>query len=449
MGMDARTTAVRPALPGRPREALLPVAVAVQLVLALVLAGCRVDPNIQLMEQELRLQDQRIFELEEHLSDCHEVVASQRRDNESLQRRLDASPRTNLGGTQAPAADTRERPETVDGITVPQVDEGDDVQIAPPTQPLELAPAIEEGATSPPGRGEPTPATGRPLDPADEPSGGGDSAPQPTRSQSSPPAMEMLPPPSFTGKPEEIRQLGLRLAVRYHAKENLPVQVEALVEPQDARLKQVLAAGDVSLMIVPADEATQQQLGRSELARWEFSKDDAKLLWSKSSLGTGLTFELPWPGSPQPGEYRLWVRLVGEDGRKHLGSVDFDVSATQLARRPPPREPLEDASQDGPRLVRSEAEGARAAQEQPRAKERESAPPAADAAPEVAWRKSTEAAQLPRPYAAPTSTAADARRQTGPVDADPQDSWSPNRPSAAADSGAVASSPEHEWSPYR
>jgi hypothetical protein len=420
-------------------------------LLVVLQAGCRVDPNIQLMEQELRLQDQRIFELEAHLSDCHDIVATQRRDNESLRRRLDGSQGTSLGGSQSPGAETRDRPETANGITAPQVEEGDDVDATPQSPPRDFTPPIGEGDTGPAGRGEPTPATGSPPDPAGDGADGDGSAPTPTRSRSFAPAKELLPPPSFTGKAEEIEQIGLRLAVRYHPEENLPLQVETLVAPQDGQMKQVVAAGDVSLMIVAADEATQGQLGRWELARWEFSKDDAELLWNKSSLGTGLQFELPWPGSPEPGEYRLWVRLVGEDGRKHLGSVDFDVSATQLARRPPPREPLEDlTTEEGPHLVHAPVEAPRAPHEPATAAEQRTTDArSASAAPEISWRKSKEAAQLPRRNLPPTSTAADAPGQAGRSDADPKDSWSPNRPNRSADTDAVASSPDHEWSPYR
>lgn len=443
MGMDARTTFVGPADRIRPRVAMSPAAIGFWCLLALLAGGCRVDPNIQLMEQELRLQDQRIFDLEEHLHDCHTAVAEHQRENEALRRRLEDGSAEGIDASAGFGAEERASPGPANELAVPQIDEGDDVpgtRQMPPDGASESAPELDPEGTTP--RDAPTPARNRPPEPANEGSNGDGSLAPGSESPTARPTGEQLPAPRFSASADAVEQIGLRLAVRYHAAENVPVRVDALVEPQGADRSQVPAAGDISLMIVAADGETEKKIGRWELARWEFAAEDAAVLWSGSPLGTGLQFELPWPGSPRPGEYRLWVRLIGKDGRKHLGSVDFDVNAKRLARHPRPRVPSQSAPpQEGPLLARSNGvDGADHASSEP--------PPST---PDAAWRPSSEAARLPRRNRVPRASK-DTIAEAGPSEGDPFDAWSPDRPIRrvhAVESDAETAARPPRWSPYR
>ena len=60
------------------------VALGAWLVLAAV--GCRTDPNIMLLERELRLQEDEIFRLRGCLEDCRAELASARKDKAASQR---------------------------------------------------------------------------------------------------------------------------------------------------------------------------------------------------------------------------------------------------------------------------------------------------------------------------------------------------------------------------
>jgi hypothetical protein len=416
-----------------------PLTVGVWLA-SLVFAGCRADPNMQLAEQELRLQDQRIFELEEHLSDCHAVVAAYQRDIAALRRQVDDNPKKDL---DEPAgawdANRRLKPEPPGELTRPLVDEGDALPGASQLPSLDSDRPIEEfdpGEDAAP-EFDPSPERGAPPDPADA----SDSDPLPLQLdvQSVEPTSEPLPAPSVTGSADQIEQIGLRLAVRYHTAETVPVQVEAIVEPRDGELRQIPAAGDVSLMVAAADGPAERQL-----ARWDFAAEDVRHLWKRSKLGDGLQFELPWPGSPQPGKYRLWVRFVGSDGRKHLGSVDFDVDATALARRPAPRVSPEGEPVEGPTLARRDT-----VEHEPRERD---IPKLSSTSGGDAWRSSEDAARLAqRDQTLPPALTAVSTTRLAPAStpAETPAAWTPARPARAAAAPIETAKSRPQWSPYR
>lgn len=427
--MDAWTIAPSTVARLRHRAAIAPSWVAVWLLALSLLAGCRVDPNMQLMERDLRLQDQRIFDLEAHLFDCHAVAEAYKRDIAALRERLDEAPgkeTDDLGPLDTWDAERRLRPKPPSDIAPPAIDEGDDPASTQQMPSLDSAQPLEDFDPDPP-----PPFQGPPLDPADE-AETGETSIQQSVDPGSEPTSEVLPSPSLTGSGSDVELINLRLAMQYQATEGLPLQVEALVEPRDAESRRVPAAGDVSLMIQAAEGAGQ------ELARWEFEAEHARHLWKKSRLGTGMQFQLPWPGSPRPGRYRLWVRYVGDDGRKHLGSVDFDVDAAALARRPErPASPRNEPISDGPLLVKSDGD--------------EEAPPKRGArTTDIAWRPSVAAAGLSRreqrPPIATTPIDSTQTASSAPAASVP---WSPERPTLETGGHVETAALQPEWSPYR
>ncbi|RIK79945.1 MAG: hypothetical protein DCC67_09995 [Planctomycetota bacterium] len=64
--------------------------------------------------------------------------------------------------------------------------------------------------------------------------------------------------------------------------------------------------------------------------RWDFTPQETAAAWQSSELGDGLHLELPLHLSELPGgELQLWARVVTPDGRKLLTQIPFDPS--QLA----------------------------------------------------------------------------------------------------------------------
>ena len=460
MGMDARTTAEGAVDWLRWRSARAVLRIAACTAVAMLVAGCQADPNMQLAERELRLQDSHIFELEEHLADCHSTVDEYRREIAALRRQVDEK------APSAPAVednyednyyddwdpDSRLRPPRPGGPSLPDIDEGDEMS-SPPLGKSDEADLPEA---------MPLPAADEP--PAPIPASRGEGASFQRRGghaeiRASGTTDEELPRSDWSHAADEVEQIGLRLLVRYHAAEDTSVELQTLIEPQDADAEQVLSEGDVSLMIVTADGGPQKPL-----ARWDFAEEEARAHWKRSRLGTGMLFELPWPGTPQPGKYRLWARMLGRDGRKHLSSADFEVQEEALAAGPPTHAPVK-LVLPGPGLA-PEPEPDTAEEPEPfphsssepeRLGATESAAPVASPEPRVAstasiaWKASVEAARLPRlpkpqrPPATPNDVSSPHAGDDGRLIP-----WSPERPDSSTSAGSTRTADGADaWSPYR
>src|SRR4051812_37516191 len=66
---------------------------ALLFVVGALVAGCRSNPEHQLLERELRLQEDKIYHLQAMLEDCHAMLDSSRRENESLKREVTSGDR--------------------------------------------------------------------------------------------------------------------------------------------------------------------------------------------------------------------------------------------------------------------------------------------------------------------------------------------------------------------
>lgn len=94
----------------------------------------------------------------------------------------------------------------------------------------------------------------------------------------------------------------------------------AVVEALDARGEPVDLNGEVSLMVMTTDATAP-----TRIKRWNFTTEETAEAWQSTDLGDGLHLELPMEKSQLPKEsLELWVRLVTADGRKLLTQLPFD-----------------------------------------------------------------------------------------------------------------------------
>jgi len=96
-----------------------------------------------------------------------------------------------------------------------------------------------------------------------------------------------------------------------------PASLLTVIEARDADDEPVDLDGKISLMIMTADPVSPQRL-----KRWDFSVEETAAAWQSSQLGDGLHLELPLDDSVESEEpVELWVRLVKADGRKLLAQL--------------------------------------------------------------------------------------------------------------------------------
>ncbi len=94
----------------------------------------------------------------------------------------------------------------------------------------------------------------------------------------------------------------------------------SVVEARDSSNEPADFNGKVSLMVMRVNDDKPQRV-----KRWDFTPEETNAAWQSSNLGDGLHLELPLEGVELPaGSLELWVRLETIDGRKLLSQLAID-----------------------------------------------------------------------------------------------------------------------------
>jgi hypothetical protein len=360
--------------------------------------GCRHDPSIALLERELRLQEDRIYQLQDRIEDYEAALAQCRRENTKLRGETDGcdstgrplpriapAPPPRVPGDKAPhrppGADTA-APGTT---TPPKIDYGERLQ------PGEVPPLFQPRPA--PRKTEPIPPSTRDLPRSDtektlDHSPAGPRLPGlaaedhnvSLRRSVNPPVAARSPgvpnPPVVAGHSRQVVELVLNRrgtgGTRQQG-EHAPGGLKVLVEPRDTQGRIVAAPAQLSIAVI--DPAIDGPAGY--VARWDFAPTETAKLFQRGEMpgaaGPGIFVELPWPGEPpQHDELRVFARYVTEDGRKLVASqaIRLGASDDEPAERPdgrtiaadtppsePPAQPPPDSSVPGWRRARERGAG--------------------------------------------------------------------------------------------
>ena len=299
------------------------------LLAAAMVTGCKSDLNQQLLERELRYQEDQIYQLQDELQEQCARLERVAGENTSLRRQLGVAENDPAVAPRANPA--RPRPATAAPGLVPPAIEVPDLprSSAPPAQPL--APPALDGVP-----------------------------PLPTRSDVDPPASEStpalpvsdgealaLPPAAAIGDPAarpasvfnpagDIRRLSFDASVA--AATHLIVNADrtacldadgdgvseglkVVCEPRDVEERLVSAAGDVEIAVFDLAGPA------GPIAQWRIPAAEAANAFRRTSRDRGLQFSLPWPAAPPAGDHvRVAVRLVPP------GAAPLDADATIRVR---------------------------------------------------------------------------------------------------------------------
>lgn len=305
-----------------------------------------------LLERDLRWQEDDLYVLEDQLEDVCDQLESCRRENDALREENERLRRGDGDRSQPPAARSplprspllRSTPDE------PSVDLGQPSQALPPL--LRGTQRPEEQA--PPYDGPPL------IDPLPP-----DDAPPPESRFRAPPEVEELPPletGAFEAPPRAVRRTSavepldrpLGKLFQLGGKDDaLPVDefvtqitlnrmmtgghntdgrlgdegVIVVVEPRNAAGQVVAARGKVSLVLLDPTEKGPH----ARVARWDFAAGETAARFREGVFGKGLKFDLPWPNRPPlHQDLKLYVRLETEDGRTL--EVDGPVRVELLGR---------------------------------------------------------------------------------------------------------------------
>ncbi len=280
------------------------------LVLALasaILSGCRTtDPSVQLLESELRYLEDKVYALQDVVSQKEAQIASVRRENESLRQRL-GLPDNQAASEMLPSPTrTTEAPaaESPDFTSAPMIELGEPTgmpdleSLAPSASTLER-PVLDK--FSAPAEIEEEEVTDRVV-------------------------TQMQLNPKLTGGYDADGQPG-------------DEGIMVVLEPQNAAGQYVDAPGPVSIVLL--DPAYQGKDGF--VARWDYDTTESAQFLRRTLLGKGIHLKIPWSdGPPDHENLILHVRYTTAEGEvlQEKKEISVDLRSSKSARWTPASVPL-------------------------------------------------------------------------------------------------------------
>ena len=307
-------------------------------------SGCRTDLSHQLLERELRMQEDQIYQLQDELQDACARLDRTAGENRSLRRQLGFTDGDAVA--PAPAATPpgrRPAPTPAEPLMVPPA-------ISIPGGPAPRAPAaptIPETIAPPKLDGVP------PLPVEPKFSGADAGSPEPGPGLVTPAAnaaeARPMPAPATAGPTAPVRRLSYEesLAVAgtiTHVVVNaartecfdtdgdgVSDGLTIVIEPRDDQERLVTAGGDVAISV--------HDLGgtAAAVARWNIPAQQALAHFRRTSRHRGLCFVLRWPGQPPAGDHvRVHVSLAAPQG----APFETDCTVPLTIGSNPPASPL-------------------------------------------------------------------------------------------------------------
>ncbi|MFN7811684.1 MAG: hypothetical protein ACK5SI_03350, partial [Planctomycetia bacterium] len=270
-------------------------------------AGCKSDLSQQLLERELRYQEDQIYQLQDELQEQCSRLEQSASENASLRRQLGLAPGDQATPRTGPV---RPRPPAGAAPVPPAIQLPDGPGRQPAGPPLKPAPPDLEGVpplpTGDAGRSTTVPAGGgldfppgpAPIDPAARPfetTAGGATGRRTSFDvpvPEGPPARVVVNLAQTACIADAGTAAGLRL----------------VFEVRDDEERLVAAAGDVTSTVFDAADA-------GPVARWEIPAAQAAGHFRRTSRARGLHFDLPWQGrGPTADTVRVVVGFVPPGG---------------------------------------------------------------------------------------------------------------------------------------
>jgi hypothetical protein len=325
------------------------------LALLLALPGCRSNGSQDLLERELRLQEDKLYSMESCLCDYQQRLESCQRENDTLRQQL-ADP-ASQSSEQLPASSPRRQRLGGNGgssasgnaeLLVPDVTLPGNEQAPPYKGPPQISPP---DPTRPDGDLPPriAPPQNENQAPPQRKNNAPDGMQPPTielpeiqpRQSGMEPQSETLPAPTVTTTADStdtgetvssLQVAEITLNKQLTGGYNTDLQagdegVMVVIEPRNSTGEVIRAPGKVSIVVM--DPALQGEAAR--VARWDFSPADAANHFRKNLFGVTMQFELPWPNRPpQHAALTVIARYTTDDGRKLEARKDIVATLPRI-----------------------------------------------------------------------------------------------------------------------
>jgi hypothetical protein len=286
----------------------------------LPVSGCKVDPNITLLERELRLQEDKIYQMNEAIEDQQAVVDSCRRENATLRKQLACVSDIADGFGEMSTPSGTSKSASAAKASGPS---GETILLKPPR--VELPPLKPPEVQLPEKPQSSTRSHTPPAAPDSGPVLPGMSAPDETDAP-----VGIIPagltPTVSKGESKQVAKIALNQLITggYNTSGKSGHDgVMVCIEPRDAQGQLIEAPADVSVVVL--DPAQQGQAAR--VARWDFTAKEIAGRFRKTPIASGIQLEMPWPADPPAhNDLHLFVRYTTADGRKLEADKTFKVA---------------------------------------------------------------------------------------------------------------------------
>lgn len=291
------------------------------LLLLFAPLGCRSQGELDLAERDMRLQENRIYKLQEYVQQYQQMLEDCQMENESLRKQLADSGRT--PDTTSPASakprTLRELLKSNKAATEPSPP-GPSLTI-PATPTIDLGTEFDPTLSAPV---EEPPTEKKPLsNPELTPPGFA-----PAKAPAAPgelPEPDDLPSPSAeTTSNQKTSQLVIRTVGQVRGNANMPGGLLIVVEPRSAHggLTRAPEGAKMSLMIVAGDE-------EKPMGRWDYSPaQTADAYRAGFGSNSGWRYVVPFSATEEtPAKLKLYVRVTLADGTKLIAEREFAADA--------------------------------------------------------------------------------------------------------------------------
>lgn len=312
------------------------------VALLLLAAGCRTSPRQELIEQEHRFLEDKIWQLKGLIDEYELQLDSCQRENESLLKEL-GELRTN-GRRRSGGRSEGE-------LTPPAVEDADAAPYEGPPIISPPSPDVPEGEhiVLPEGISSDDAAASEEAIEQDRRAAG--------RAIGRPQAGRVNRRLSSHGasEPQDEVVAQITLNRKLTGGHNVDAQpgdegVMVVVEPLNAAGELIEVPGAVSIVVL--DPAIEGEAAR--VARWDFTSREAAKHLKRTPMGDGLHFDLRWPHSPPSHRLlNLYVRYTTADGRRLQVEKQIDIeppgaehTGERWTRTPQPDLTTHDASAD-------------------------------------------------------------------------------------------------------
>ncbi len=345
----------------KPRLFSRPALIGLLALAALAAPGCKSNGNQELLERELRLKDDAIYELQSQLDDDEQRLEACQRENCALKKGaqgdagvgtgIDASPLSPGGASRPPAGADRlptppRRPRS--DITVPDLPK---IDLGTPAPPGDAAPPLPSDSAAPGTRA----SAESPAPPLLTAVGDGSSQKSVSHrsirgltstaslmhdsSADDTASNDPLPPMSSA---DEVKRIAInRLLSGSHSFGSRPGDdgVRVVFTARDVSDQAILAPGTVSVEVVDPEAVGVA----SRVARWDFSAEETAAHFRTGTLAKGYHFDLIWPDHPPTHDrVKMVVRFNTPDGREleaqqtiHIATASAGKHWSMISPDPP------------------------------------------------------------------------------------------------------------------